>query len=102
MSNELNGFFTLIMSDLDDRERMWERYLKQRPHEQVCCQHHLATIGNIKRLTLSRARQFGLVVNDDPKILKQDEEFGVVDIDARRKQVKHIFLSQHLICLGEY
>ena len=101
MSNELVGFFTIIMNDLDDRERMCAIAIQRLPHKAEKLQEALIHIRNIKTLTLNRARQFGLVVNDDQRMIDEEEKMGVADMEAYTQQLKKMN-SRDLIYLGDY
>lgn len=101
MSNELTGFFKIIMGDSDDRERVCADYAGRHPERAELMEPQLTVISNIKRLTLTRARQFGIVVNDDQQMLKDDEEMGVADMESYTQQLKKMN-SRNLIRLGDY
>ena len=101
MSNELIGFFTIIMNDLDDREKRCTHDIQRLPHKAEKLQEALIHIKNIKVLMLTRARQFGFVVNDDPNMLEDEEKMGVVDMESYTQQLKKMN-SRNLIRLGDY
>ena len=101
MGNELIGFFTMIMKDLDDREKMCRDCMLRKPDTAEKTQAVLINIGHIKRLTLNRARQFGLVVNDDQEMIKEEKQVGVADMEAYTQRLKKLD-PRILIHLGEY
>ncbi|WP_243032891.1 hypothetical protein [Vibrio cincinnatiensis] len=101
MSNELVGFFTIIMNDLDDREKRCTHDIQRLPHKAEKLQEALIHIKNIKVLMLNRARQFGLVVNDDQETIEEERLTGVADMEAYAQRLKKLD-PRILIHLGEY
>lgn len=101
MSNELVGFFTIIMNDLDDREKRCIHDIQRLPHKAERLQEALIHIKNIKVLMLNRARQFGLVVNDDQEMIEEERLMGVADMEAYTQRLKKLD-PRIIIHLGEY
>ncbi|WP_217516867.1 hypothetical protein [Vibrio metschnikovii] len=101
MSNELVGFFTIIMNDLDDREKRCTHDIQRLPHKAERLQEALIHIKNIKVLMLNRARQFGLVVNDDQEMIEEERLMGVADMEAYIQRLKKLD-PRILIHLAEY
>jgi 2-phosphoglycerate kinase len=83
MSTELTAFFITIMNDLDDREKMYTKFMDRRPKQNEQTEKLIAQVHNIKHLTTMRARQFGLTVADSQECLELHHQMGISSSDYK-------------------
>ncbi len=83
MSDELTTFFVIVMTDLDQREAMYERAIASRGGQSEIYEKMLGQTQSIKQLMTNRARQFGLTVADDQKYLERIHQIGISASDYK-------------------